>query len=153
VTGLPHGLAVAYISGNRYWVAALEQALIMIDGTGNVTTLMSRTPPSPEYLFDQAHVAADGAYAFYTDGFSNVLYQINLATQAVTTLSMSSGGDRRLDPKAALSGVQFNKPSGLAFKSDHTLYLADRTGNVVFNLAPDSSGTIGLSSTVTASCC
>jgi len=133
-------------------VVALSTRLLDIPVTGgSPVTLTTRAALGSESLFSMPGVAAFGGVAYYTTGLSGspVLYsfQLGVAPSALP-LTLASGGDVGLDPQAALAGVSFTEPHGLAFNASGALYVADRPRNVVYQVQPQATGGIGPSSAV-----
>ena len=142
-----HGAAVAYVGAARHFAIALASGLVDVDSAGAVTVLSTRAAP-PQLR--EASVAARGDLVFYTDAVSGTLYRTRLSdpTHAVDPVSLASGGDVRLFPRAPLSDVTFSDPRGMDFGDDGTLYLADVQRNTVYALGPQTDGEVGPSSSV-----
>jgi hypothetical protein len=144
-----HGLAIGYVGGSRRFIVALADRLLEIDAGGSTQTLANRLPGAP---LSQASVAARGSEIFYTDGNGPTLFRVLLTdpSRTVAPMTLSTGGEPRIHPRAALSGVRFAEPHGLAFGFDGSLYMADRRRNVVYAIRPDAQGSIGGTSHVDA---
>ncbi len=113
--------------------------------------LAARAPAAAGDYADQAPgVAIRGALLVYADGVTPALrrFRIGGAAPAAEALSLATGGDIDLHPRANLGGVRFGAPHGLAFGPDGKLYLADFERNAVYAIAPDSGGEIGPTSAV-----
>ena len=147
----PMAADVTYVGGTLHFVVALSTGLWDIPVTGGQTLLMARTSGN-ETLFTMPGVAAYNGVAYYTTGQTGhpILYSFQLgATPTAVPLTLASGGDIGLDPQATLSGISFTEPHGLAFNASGALYVADRPRNVVYQIAPQTTGGIGPSSVVT----
>jgi RHS repeat-associated protein len=142
-----HGLAVAYVGGSREFVVALLDRLLEIDAAGGQRVLTTRAAGA---AFSQASVAAREDVVFYTDANVASLFRVRLSDPArvVEPMSRATGGDVRIYPQAALSGVTFADPRGLAFAADGTLYVADRGRNAVYAVSPDATGSVSAASHV-----
>jgi YD repeat-containing protein len=156
VTGAPitpsapaEGLAVAYVSGQRRFVFWAGPTLFEVDGLGAARALATRGPSGAT---QHGSVAGRGDMVVFTDALTPVVRRVRLSDPArvVETLSLASGGDVRLFPRAALAGVTFAAPRGLAFGADGMLYLADVRRNELYALAPQLDGTVGPASRVDA---
>jgi RHS repeat-associated protein len=152
LSGLPfsagvRGAAIAYVGPARHFAVALATGLVDVDSGGATVTLATR-PAAPQ--FHEPKVAARGDLVFYTDAESAPLFRTRLSdpSHAVAALSLASGGDVRLYPRTALSGVSFADPRGMDFGADGTLYLADVQRNAVYAISPQANGEVGPDSVV-----
>lgn len=149
--GRPHDMAIAYVNAQRVFVVAAENGLAKIDAGGTVTVLAARTPQAST-LFTQAHVAARGELVYYISGepTARVLYKLDLSAQSptLTPLTITSNGDRSIDPQHPLAQLQLGEGTGLAMGVDGSLYMADKVKNALYRIFPDSQGAIGPTSVV-----
>ncbi|MCA9588607.1 MAG: hypothetical protein KC657_24995, partial [Myxococcales bacterium] len=131
-------MAIAYVGGARHFVVAQTARLADV-GPGGATRTLATRASTEGGVWGNAAVAARGEFVVYTDGFSNQIFSTRLsdAVPALTPLTLATGGDIGLDPKATLGGVQFLEPKGLAFGIDGSLFVASPRRHAVYQISPD----------------
>ena len=137
--GLPDtaaSMAVARVSGQRYFALACQSGLAVVDPSGVVTTLLPRVGP----FVPSPRVAAIGSVVFYTDASGSQIHKFDLADATPTDDPIGdANGQLSLDPKTAAGGVAFDRPEGLAVGSSSELYVACPQRHTVYVIDPDAS--------------
>jgi len=129
----------AYVTtsnNNLYKVSLLQQ---------EVTTLLASVPGYPQYV----SLDPTNTYAYVTCINSNVIRQVNLLTNAVTTIA-GSGAASSVD--GAGTSASFSQPYGVAFNPyDSYLYSTDRGSGLLRKIATQLflSSMIGLTQSKT----
>jgi RHS repeat-associated protein len=155
-------LKVAYVNGERRFLAATRSGLYEVNSAGNqrlVHTFQTVLNDTTRL----AGLAGVGKYAYFTEDLrptSSVTMvdavavrrvDLTVAGAAAEDITPSFGGDLRLDPhgETTASGFQFLHPRGVAPAFDGGLYVADDRRHAVYHLAPDATGQVGPTSVVT----
>ena len=137
------GAANLYVanSGNRVIraIAVASGAVTTLAGTPGVEGSVDATGAAASFILPDALVYAGGV-VYVADGKAETIRQINVATQAVTTLAgtaQNQGSANGSGPAAS-----FNYPAGLAYDGSSTLFVAD-TDNGTIRTIDIASGLVG----------
>lgn len=142
--GAAFEMATTVSGGVRHFLFATGSGLFDASSSGvrSLVTSASSGPFRAEGLASPS-ITARGDQVVYTAGnpADARVYALRLSAPTPAPLS-AAAGDFGLDPHAALGGVQFDHPRGVAFDAAGALYVADRRRNAVYRVDPSGAGII-----------
>ena len=125
----PIGIAIDSYGTYAYVTSSMDQLYRVSLLQQNVVTFLASVSGYPQYI----HLDPTNTYAFIPCITANVIRQVNLLTNAVTTIA-GSGAASSVD--GAGTSASFNQPYGIAFNSnDGFLYSTDRASGLLRKIA------------------